>query len=73
MHIFLKVKMMTGWNRIRKDLKVKITEETEPKKVRFGVFASPKNIRVRRGSCGGEEVEVGRWRWGGGGFLRGGM
>ena len=69
MHIFLELKILAGQNRIGKDLKVKIPEETEPKKARICVvFASPKNLRVRRGPCGGWEVEVER-----GGFLRGGM
>ena len=62
-HIFHKFKILTGQNRIGKDLKVKIPEETEPKKARFCVFASPKNLRVRRGPWGGGEVEVERGRF----------
>ena len=69
MHIFHKFKIMTGQNRIGNDLKIKITEEIEPKKARFGVFCfAEKSSRAER--------PLGRWGGGGGereGVLRGGM
>ena len=62
MHISLKFKILTGQNRIGKYLKVKIPEESSRKMLVFCVFASPKNLRVRRGPWGGGEVEVERGR-----------
>ena len=62
-HIFLKFKILTGQNRSGKDLKVKIPEETQTKKTRFCVFCFAENIRVRRGPCGGGEVEVEKGRF----------